>query len=76
MYKISRKEPWPPHIDLTTARETLAYMHDDMKSVPELAKVAESLETAIQEMQRAEKASPPRIARNVIIASRFLRARH
>jgi hypothetical protein len=76
VYKISRREQWPPHIDLTTARETLAYMHDDMKRVPQLAKVAAALEAAMQEMDRAETANPRRIARNVITASRFLRARH
>ena len=51
-------------------------MHDNMKRVPQLAKVAEALEAAMQEMDRAETANPRRIARNVITASRFLRARH
>jgi hypothetical protein len=76
VYKISRNQPWPPHIDLSTARETLSYIHDDMKRVPELQKVAAALEEAMREMDRAEATSPRRMGRNVITASRFMRFRH
>ena len=76
MYKISRDQPWPPNIDLSTARETLTYVHDDMKRVPELQKVAAALEDAMREMDRAEAANPRRIGRNVITASRFMRFKH
>ena len=76
MYKISRNQPWPPHIDLSTARETLNYIHDDMKRVPELQKVAAALQVAMREMDKAEANSPQRIGRNVITASRFMRIKH
>jgi hypothetical protein len=62
-------------IDLATARETLAYMQDDMKRVPGLEKVADALASAIREMDAADhqvekplKLSP--------FAARFLPRRH
>lgn len=76
MYKISRDQQWPPHIDLTTARETMAYLRDDMQRVPELQGVADALEAAIREMDKAEATNPRRIGRNVITAARFMRSRH
>lgn len=76
MFKISRDQIWPPHIDLSTARETLRYIHDDMKHVPELKAVAAALEETMREMDKAEAASPRRIGRNVLTASRFMRFKH
>ena len=76
MFRIPRTNQWPPQIDLATARETLAYIHDDMKSVPELQKVANALDAAMREIDRAEATNPRRIGKNVVTASRFVRFKH
>lgn len=76
MYKISRDRPWPPYLDLATARETLRYMHDDMKRVPELQDVAAALEKVLREMDKAETVNARRIGHNILTASRFIRFRH
>lgn len=55
MFRIPRKSPWPPAIDLGTVRETVAYMHDDMSRVPGLEKVAAALSTVLDEIASAEK---------------------
>lgn len=65
MYRIPRSNPWPPTIDLSTVRETMRYMHDDMKRVPGLEQAARAVNEAIKEidlaertMQRQQKFSP------------------
>lgn len=55
MFRIPRSQPWPPAIDLATVRETLHYMHDDMKRVPGLEAVATALEKAMSEIDTAER---------------------
>lgn len=57
MFRISRSEPWPPAIDLSTVRETLVYMHDDMKRVPGLEGVAAAIATTLDEITAAESKS-------------------
>ena len=55
VFRIPRSNPWPPAIDLTTVRETLIYMKDDMRRVPALEGVAAALETALKEIDKAER---------------------
>lgn len=74
MFRIPRRNPWPPTLDLATVRETLAYMHDDMNRVPGLERVASALETVLEEIETAERnAKPPVINPN---AARFLPRRY
>lgn len=70
MFRISRARPWPPQIDLTTVRETLAYMHDDMCRVAGLEKLRDALAVAIEEAAAAERAAPPPVRGE--FAARFL----
>jgi hypothetical protein len=56
MYRIPRSNPWPPTMDLTTIRETMRYMHDDMQRVPGLEKAARAINDAIKEIDLAERA--------------------
>jgi hypothetical protein len=55
VFRIPRSNPWPPLIDLATVRETLLYMKDDMRRVPGLEAVAEALDGAITEIDKAER---------------------
>ena len=43
MFTIDRKSPWPPRLDLATARATLTCLERDMKPVPELSDVRRAL---------------------------------
>jgi hypothetical protein len=61
VFKISRAKPYPPTLDLTTVRVTLGYMHDDMKRIAGLERLAASLETAIAEVSAAERQSKPAV---------------
>lgn len=70
MFRISRSQPWPPHIDLSTLRETLAYMHDDMCRVPGLEKLRDALGEAMREAEAAEAKAPPLVEGP--LAARFL----
>jgi hypothetical protein len=49
----------PRTLDLATVRETLAYVHDDMRRAPGLERVAAALAAAIAEVEWAERASAP-----------------
>ncbi len=71
MYRIPRANPWPPTLDLSTVRETMAYMHDDMKRVPGLEKAARAIADAIKEIDKAEKASAKPVSYSPI-AAKFL----
>ncbi len=73
MFRISRHRPWPPSIDLSTVRETLAYMREDARSVPGLENVADALASAIREVEVAESKLQPVSLEP--IAARFLPAR-
>jgi hypothetical protein len=70
MFRIPRSEPWPPAIDLSTVRETLVYMHDDMKRVPGLEGVAAAIATTLDEIAAAEKQT--RAVPRSTISARFI----
>ncbi|MEQ1710306.1 MAG: hypothetical protein ABL908_02775 [Hyphomicrobium sp.] len=73
MFRIPRSQPWPPAIDLSTVRETLLYMHDDMKRVPGLEGVASALAATLDEITTAEKqAQKARPAHLSPMAARFM----
>lgn len=73
MFRIPRSQPWPPAIDLATVRETLLYMHDDMKRVPGLEAVAAALEATLSEIETAERtANRTRRAELSPMAARFM----
>lgn len=55
MYRIPPSRPWPPHIDLSTLRETLLYMHDDMARAPGLERLRDALAAAIAETEAVEQ---------------------
>ncbi len=59
MFRIPRSKPWPPQVDLSTVRETLAYMHDDMCRVPGMEKLRDALGVAMREVDAAERRAPP-----------------
>lgn len=69
MYRISKERPWPPTIDLSTVRETLAYIQDDVDRVPELKGVADALRATLAEIDRVKP--KPTIASSPF-AARFL----
>lgn len=69
MFRIPRSRPWPPQIDLSTVRETLAYMQDDMERVPELKNVAAALRATVAEIDRVK---PKPMVGNSPFAARFL----
>lgn len=70
MYRIPRSNPWPPQIDLSTLRETLLYMHDDMARAPGLEKLRDALALALKEVDAAEAGAHQKPAS--IINARFL----
>ena len=72
MFRIPRDNPWPPQIDLSTVRETLSYMRDDMKRVPQFEQIAAALENAISELDKAEAKSPRVLGPGVVTHSRFV----
>lgn len=73
MFRIPRSQPWPPAIDLGTVRETLLYMHDDMKRVPGLEAVAAALKSTLAEIETAERqANQSRRADLSPIAAKFM----
>ena len=71
MYRIPRSNPWPPTMDLATVRETMRYMHDDIKRIPGLEKAAHAVNQAIKEIDLAERAAT-RQQRLSPIAAKFL----
>ena len=70
MFRISRRQPWPPMIDLTTVRETLAYMQGDMARVPGLERVAAAMKTTLDEIDQVKPRPSP--ITNSPFAARFL----
>jgi hypothetical protein len=74
MFRISRRKPWPPQIDLDTVRETILYIESDMARVPGLEGVAAALKTAVREIDRAR---PPMAlpSERQAIAPRFIARR-
>lgn len=73
MFRISRKNPWPPAIDLSAVRETLIYMRDDARLVAGLENVAAALDKAVAEVEAAESRMQP--VSYSPIAAKFLPAR-
>lgn len=73
MFRIPRSRSgspaWPPMIDLSTVRETLSYIQDDMERVPELAKVAAALRATVAEIDQVK---PRPTVQNSPFAARFL----
>ena len=64
-----------PRVDLQSVRVTLEYIHGDLRTVPELARVAAALGQALDELDRVGCRSPdPRFERLVgLPEGRFLR---
>ena len=76
MFKISRTRPWPPQIDLSTVRKTVAYMQGDLARVPGLEKVADALASALKEIDAVD--SRPRVVDITasVTRSRFMPRKH
>ena len=75
MLKLLRSGARQPMLDLATVRETLAYMHGDLRHVAGLEKAAAALATAIAELEAAEGTS---MAASVVSfkRSRFFARKH
>ena len=71
MFTIDRKRPWPPRLDLSTARAMLSGLEYDMKPVPELGEVRRALQDALRAIDRVEARSPRRLDDDVLTHSRF-----
>lgn len=71
MLKSLRQPSAVPMIDLDTVRETLLYMKDDLRRDPALARAADALDTAIQEIDKAGPGAD-RVMRVVPRMARFL----
>jgi len=74
MFEIDRNRPWPPDLNLATARVTLRAMEHDMQRVPQLAGVVRALKDALHAIDQAEAKSPKRLGDGVVTHSRFLSA--
>lgn len=72
MFRIPRDKPWPPAIDLTTVRDTLAYMQEDMARVPGLEKVADAMARTLDEIDAVKPSMTAPIATASPFAARFL----
>jgi hypothetical protein len=57
-------------LDLSTVRETLHYMKDDLSRVPELKRASDALAAAIDEIEKVERTQRP--VTYETIAARFL----
>jgi hypothetical protein len=57
MFKIPRRTPWPPQLDLSSVRRTLVPLQSDLARVPALVNAAAALGTAIAEIDAAERAT-------------------
>jgi hypothetical protein len=76
MFRIDKSRPWPPHIDLSTIRETLIYIESDLQRVPGLEAAATALKTARAEIDAVERAGNERNSpRFVPFVSRFVARR-
>jgi hypothetical protein len=52
---VQRSKARPCALDLSTVRETLAYMHDDVRRAPGLERAAAALAAALAEIELAER---------------------
>ncbi|MEQ1578250.1 MAG: hypothetical protein ABL894_11415 [Hyphomicrobium sp.] len=73
MFKIQRQPAWPPALDLSTVKETIAYMEGDLRRVPGLEAAVLALKTAIREIEAAEQILQPKSYS--LIASKFIARR-
>lgn len=48
-----KKAPKSPQIDLVTIRETISYMHDDVRNAPGLENVAIALQETLRQIDAA-----------------------
>ncbi len=71
---MSKALPVPAHtpmVDLDILKDTIAYMHDDVRRVSGMEDLARALDTVLVEIENAQavgaRKAPPRIA-----AARFL----
>jgi hypothetical protein len=76
MFKISRDKPWPPSIDLTTVRQTVAYMQGDMARVPGLEKIAAALAEALAEIDAVQPRRPVVNLQEHLARARFMPRRN
>jgi hypothetical protein len=75
VFRIPRSNPWPPHIDLSTLRETLICMHDNMARAPGLEKLRDALALTLKEAEAAEavaRAKAPPTSKPHFTSARFL----
>jgi hypothetical protein len=70
MFRIQKTPAWPPALDLSTVRETIAYMEGDLRRVPGLEAAATALKTALREIETAERTMQPQSYTR--LATRFL----
>lgn len=75
MFKIPRTNPWPPSIDLSTVRQTIAYMQGDVARIQGLEKIAAALEQAIKEID-AVQSRPVAQLNSRVLRARFLPRGH
>lgn len=54
MRAVQTSKARPCVLDLSTVRETLAYMHDDVRRTPGLERAAAALAAALAEVELAE----------------------
>lgn len=76
MFKISRHRPWPPSIDLSTVRRTVAYMQGDLARVPGLEKIADALATALKEIDAVDRRPKVVDITDSVLRTRFLPRKH
>ncbi len=72
MYRIDPKNPWPPEIDVTSARRALVAMTRDMGKANDFSEVVIALQEAIDALDRLEARQPKRLSDQVLTHSRFL----
>lgn len=71
MFRSIRARELPQHIDLSTVRETLQYIHDDMRRAAGLEKLSAALAEAIREAEAAEALLPSPVD-DPVITARFV----
>jgi hypothetical protein len=54
------------HIDIEAVRDTLRYLEGDLRQTGEYAKLADTLRTALAEIDRIDKSGPARSSRAVV----------
>lgn len=76
MFKIPRTSSWPPAIDLSTVRKTVAYMQGDLARVPGLEKVAAALDAALKEIDAVDTQQRVVNIADSVTRARFLPRKH